>query len=707
MLQFTHFGRGDHRWQFRRAVTLSGKEYQITEQLGTRYGDNLFHSFEKFDLNAGEIATFTGSSTIENVFGRITNGIASHINGTIRSDIPDIAIYLLNPAGFLFGSQAHLDTQGIFVATTGDIIEFHDKGVLFADPQRRSSFVADPQAFGFIRENPQPIYLQGSHFNFPDNQFTLLFGGDIYLDDAHISTPQNTQPNTNLVGGSGIALVSFASAGKLTLHLEDNEQVDAQSFLLQPEGVAHFGRVILDHHSSLNAAGQGRGSGLIYIRGDEVLLNNSSEINADTSGDGAGSLVFIESTTTTLRNNSQIRSSLLQGEGSGSAILLKSEHISLNDQSKLNADTQGSGSGGTVILQANQIDLQDAQISTNSLNMGKGGDIYIVAEQFRSRSTQPLSDLENIRQTPTKDKTYTSFNNTIGANALGSGAAGSVTIQAKHIDLAGRTVVSSGSFGAGKGGSVFFKINNGILREGTVISSSSFDVGDGGNISVVAEDNLTLDESFISSGSFASNSDAGNAGEVAVQASRLSLLHQSIIKSGTFWVGETASPSILHANGGSIKVQIDKLLYLDESAIDSMVSNGIGNGGNITLTNPELVVLNQSALVARADTGKGGNIHLAVDHLIRSADSFINASSRLGIDGKVFIDSPEQPLTDSVFALPVEFLNAEAQFPRSCRAYTRNQRPSEFQRPLSFTVSLYRGRRAPEDIGPSQSYCWQ
>jgi|GEM_PF-2176363 hypothetical protein len=82
----------------------------------------------------------------------------------------------------------------------------------------------------------------------------------------------------------------------------------------------------------------------------------------------------------------------------------------------------------------------------------------------------------------------------------------------------------------------------------------------------------------------------------------------------------------------------------------------------------------------------------------------INASSRLGIDGKISIESPAPLLSENLFSLPVEFLNAENQFLLSCRAYTRNQRPSEFQRPLRFTALLYHGRRAPEDLAPSQRY---
>ncbi len=577
-------------------VNLPGKAYQITESLGTRIGNNLFHSFEKFDLQAGEIATFSGDAGLENIFGRVTNGMVSHINGTIHSTIPEVAIFLLNPAGFIFGAQAQLDLQGTLVVTTGDTIDFKDKGVFFVDPQRNSLLtVAEPQAFGFITETPAPIHLQQSHLTLSDNQFILLLGGDIVLDDSHISAPQNSLSQTNLIDNSGIGLVSFASAGKLVLRFEEDVPVDEQNFLLQPEGVSRFGQITLQHHSTLKAEGNGRGAGLIHLRGEQVLLDDGSEISTDTTGDDAGSLVFINATSTQLRNNSQIRSSLQQGLGSGSAILLQGQHISLSENSQLTAMTQGEGRGGVIMLRADQVELQNARISTNTLGSGTGGDIFIVAQEFRSRSAQPVALIDYARdETPTRDNVYSLFHNLVIADTLDAGDARHITIEAKQVDLSGRLAISSGSLGTGKGGSVSLKLQSGRLQEGVAISSSSFDRGEGGQVTVQVADDLTLNNSVISSGSFSRDTTAGNAGEVTVQANRLTLLNHSVINSGT-----------LHASGGNVTIEVGDRLYLHNSVIDTTVSGGLGDGGNMTLHHPNLLILNRSILLAQADEGKG------------------------------------------------------------------------------------------------------
>ena len=57
-----------------RRATLSGPNIEIGADLGTRRGDNLFHSFERFGIAAGQTATFTfnGPGDIRNVISRVT-----------------------------------------------------------------------------------------------------------------------------------------------------------------------------------------------------------------------------------------------------------------------------------------------------------------------------------------------------------------------------------------------------------------------------------------------------------------------------------------------------------------------------------------------------------------------------------------------------------------------------------------------------------
>jgi len=105
---------------------LRGPNYIISDSVGQLRGPNLFHSFGQLNLSQGESATFTGPNTITNILSRVTGGSPSSIDGTIRSQIPGANLYLLNPAGVMFGPNASLDVRGSFHVSTADYLRLAD-----------------------------------------------------------------------------------------------------------------------------------------------------------------------------------------------------------------------------------------------------------------------------------------------------------------------------------------------------------------------------------------------------------------------------------------------------------------------------------------------------------------------------------------------------------------------------------------------------
>ena len=72
--------------------------FVVDETHGTLTGSNLFHSFNDFNINAGESATFTGTSSINNVVSRVTGGTESIINGQLTSTSTGANFYFINPS---------------------------------------------------------------------------------------------------------------------------------------------------------------------------------------------------------------------------------------------------------------------------------------------------------------------------------------------------------------------------------------------------------------------------------------------------------------------------------------------------------------------------------------------------------------------------------------------------------------------------------
>ena len=145
-------------------VNPIGSTYEITN--GTRAGSNLFHSFAKFGLNTGEIADFrdTTGGGIANIISRVTGGEVSSIDGLIRSSsIPGANLFLINPAGMIFGPNASLDVGGSFHATTADRVLFPDGKFFSATDTNASTFTVDhPAKFGFLGDNPGRIDVMGT-----------------------------------------------------------------------------------------------------------------------------------------------------------------------------------------------------------------------------------------------------------------------------------------------------------------------------------------------------------------------------------------------------------------------------------------------------------------------------------------------------------------------------------------------------------------
>ncbi|BBC23127.1 haemagglutination activity domain protein [Pseudanabaena sp. ABRG5-3] len=102
-------------------VLPNGKQFDITG--GTQAGANLFHSFHQFGLSQGQIANFLSQPNIQNIFGRVVGGDPSVINGLIQLTGGNSNLYIMNPAGIIFGSNASLNVPASFTATTANGIQ--------------------------------------------------------------------------------------------------------------------------------------------------------------------------------------------------------------------------------------------------------------------------------------------------------------------------------------------------------------------------------------------------------------------------------------------------------------------------------------------------------------------------------------------------------------------------------------------------------
>ena len=183
-------------------VNAVGNQFAITK--GTASGQNLFHSFQQFDLPGGR-ANFEVPSGIQNILARVTGGSASLIQGQLA--VNGANLYFMNPAGVIFGRGASLDISGAFVTTTANGIGFGN-GNWFSATGNNSyaQLTGTPTQFAFTEKQAGSIVQAADQFTSQPEQPIVLIGGTLFV-------PKTWETQ----GGVGLATVSGQQVVNLTL----------------------------------------------------------------------------------------------------------------------------------------------------------------------------------------------------------------------------------------------------------------------------------------------------------------------------------------------------------------------------------------------------------------------------------------------------------------------------------------------------------
>ena len=160
-----------------------------------------------------------------------------------------------------------------------------------------------------------------------------------------------------------------------------------------------------------------------------------------------------------------------------------------------------------------------------------------------------------------------------------------------------------------------------------------------------------------------SNEGTGNAGTLSIDAEQINLLEAGSI---------TASSA--SSIGGNINLKTDQL-QLDENSQITAIAENNGDGGNITINTTSLIAKKNSQVTANAFGGRGGNINIDAEglFLFDSPSNIFSASSELGIDGEIQINTPDINFQKELEQSELEILTAEQAIASSCLSRSSKQ----------------------------------
>ncbi|WP_172657334.1 filamentous hemagglutinin N-terminal domain-containing protein [Myxosarcina sp. GI1] len=673
---------------------------------GAIRGENLFHSFQEFNVGEGLEVYFANPAGIENIFSRITGSNVSKIFGTLGVE-GTANLFLMNPNGIVFGQNAAIDVGGSFIATTAESIKFKD-GIGFSatKPLAKPVLTVEiPVGLGF-GTNSSPIQVKGSGHSIVDT-FTFLPYQNILSSDGLKVKPKQT---IALLGGDIILDGGniTAESGQIELASVANGEVKLNknntSWNFNYENINSFGDIQITNRSSVNTSGFGDGK--ISFHGDEIEVSFGSIVMNQNQGSKPSQAISVNSRKLDINGvseNGDFRTSfgsIAAARGKSSTIKINTEEFFLRNGATLGTATYGIADGGNVVINAIvSVNLYGAWLSplaptasfltAQSKGQGNAGNISIATKTM------------NV-----------SFGAAVGSLALGSGNSGNLTINATDsISIVGDTdpnalMNNSDVFVAttASGNAGFLQIDTARLRivDGGRINAASLSSGSSGKVVIDAVESIELiggSTDFNITGQISSSasraegfsrtlailesleSPTGNAGGVEINTPKLSVSDNGEINVRNGGIGDagslqinsdlvsfdnsTVAASTISGDGGNINLNTDRLSLSNNSQI-SATAGGVGDSGNIDITADTILGFNNSDITANAFEGSGGNIEITTDTIIGlearpslTPDNDITADSELGIDGTVTINSPESNAEEDVIVSARE-LNLES-----------------------------------------------
>ncbi|MGB6300444.1 MAG: filamentous hemagglutinin N-terminal domain-containing protein [Rivularia sp. (in: cyanobacteria)] len=583
--------------------------------------NNLFHSFQEFNVNPNQKVYFSNPDNITNILTRVTGSNLSRIFGTLGVN-GNANLFLINPNGIVFGENSKLDIGGSFLASSGNGIIFDNYNFNTVNPETPPLLKINLPLGIQLGSNPGEIEVQGKGHN-----LTTLPPFSLQLERSDRNTGLKVNPgntfaliggNVNLSGG-----VLTAESGKIELAAVNQGVVginnNIRGWEFDYSRVENFGDIQLTEKSLADVSGVG--SGFVEVRAQNLLMSNGSILWTQNQGDAVSGDInvnvsdslLVEGTTPDASIRTGIFAEALGGEGGN--VKVDAKRVAVLGGSNIAAYTYSQYPGGNVDVNASESILVDGISAVNPV---------IISAIAASNFGEGKAGINRV----SADKLTITNGGMIASATLGSGEPGLIRVSANDILISGR--------------------NTETFNAATLIANA---VGENTSAADIIVDTSTLriENGGTISSSTSSNSDAGNitinATDFVEIKGRGVINFPSVITSASRLLDPTTRqffglPDIVTGNSGSVTINTPSLRILDGGAIN-LISEGLGKSGTVEVNTDSIILNNQGGIRIETTDDDAGNIQLNTNKL-QINNGIINAStSGSGNGGDINVNASE------------------------------------------------------------------
>ncbi|PSR19179.1 hypothetical protein C8255_03730 [filamentous cyanobacterium CCP3] len=684
---------------------------------GLRVGENLFHSFQEFNVIPESTVEFSDPG-VENILSRVVGTNISLIEGGISivtvqgTNASNANFYLINPNGIIFRSGSIRLTSGSVFLTSADAVMLSNGEIFSAnvnDPLPSQLLNVQPSAFLFnqiVSSNNvnndfgnlrflESSFLEAGSFGNRQNVFVL--GRDVIVDTSTIRARGGRVEIGGITGNGRVGIeesidsstntrLSFSqdARGNVVLENASIRAVDGDVVINSGDFLARKG--------TINAAPLTSGGVISILAQQGIRFEDGSLLEA--SGFGfvntfRGINLMADQGDISLEESTISMSTLTNSDGAN--ITIRARALELEEGSSLAANTSSTGSAGNVLIQVNEnFILNDRSfILTVTGSSGAGGDILIDAKNLSLRGASFLSaqSVENLRnpQSQTPDSAGVSGNVVLenierlqvveGSRISAStevSQAGSVLLNqnmspAEFVLVSGEgsQIASEATDERGRSGSVSLNARSIVVEDGAVISASTVS-GVGGNVSLHGLHTLMVDSAQVSAstvtgmaGNLVVNSPEDPARSVVVRGLLLNDQGQLLADSNGQPIRASLAVRATGEGGQAGDLRINTALLRVEDGAEVSVESLAGQAGVLSILAESIILdrglLNAETALDSSGSAQSANISLSnfALLLLQNQSSISASASAQATGGNISFDSPE----GFIIALP--FTNSD------------------------------------------------